>query len=193
MRLFIAIDLDEPAREAICAEQARLMKALGTGRAIRWVKPADMHLTLAFIGEADEARTAAVVEIVRPAVPSAPFTAALEGLGLFPPRGAPSVIWLGIGHGAAEVVAVQRVVSGRLEAIGIAPDRRPYHPHVTLGRWRTATPADRQRALAAERGGEIARSAVTSVTVYESRLSSGGAAHIPMLRVPLGSDVAGAP
>ncbi len=59
MRLFVAIDLSDEARAAAAAEQKRLAAALGGGRSsLRWVKPDQLHLTLAFLGEVDEARGA---------------------------------------------------------------------------------------------------------------------------------------
>ncbi len=142
-----------------------------------------MHLTLVFIGDIDESSAAAVVDVMRPVINAAPFTTTFAGLGVFPPHGSPSVLWLGVGAGSQDVVAVQRLVVSRLAPIGIAPDRRPYHPHVTLARWRKAKSADRRIVVAADREADVARVPVTLLTVYQSRLSSGGPAHTPLVRV----------
>src|SRR6266849_3358963 len=120
MRLFVAIDLDDAAREAIGAEQQKLRKILGeAGRSSpRWARPEQMHLTLVFLGEiTDAARASAIVDAMQGDIPVAPFTMVFGGVGAFPPRGAPSVLWIGVSAGASEVAEVQRRVVERLEPL----------------------------------------------------------------------------
>ena len=63
MRLFVAVDLDENARWAIAAEQKRLMATrAGSSKSLRWVRPEQMHLTLVFVGNVDEAVGSPMVE-----------------------------------------------------------------------------------------------------------------------------------
>src|SRR3982750_4330329 len=99
-----------------------------------------------------------------------PFTVALSGVGVFPPRGAPQVVWLGIADGGQHVTALQREVAARIADCGLPLERRPFHPHLTIGRWRSARPTDAQRAIAAAHDGEIARFAVDHVTLFHSQL-----------------------
>jgi 2'-5' RNA ligase len=178
MRLFAALDLNDDARRAIAVEQQRLLEELrGAGHAPRLVSPERMHVTLVFLGEVSDAPGAAVVDAMSEDVGVAPFTMAFAGLGVFPPRGAPSVLWLGVAAGRRDVLTVQELVAARLARVG-AVDRdsgtRAYHPHLTLGRWRGAKAAAGRRAVAADRGAEIAGVEVTAVTLYQSRLSSSG-------------------
>src|SRR5205809_6537190 len=101
MRLFAAIDLDDGAREAIANEQTRLKRKLGRAdRSLRWARPEQMHLTLVFIGSVDEARGAAIVNLMCGDIAAEPFTISFEALGVFPPHPAPSVLWLGVAQGA---------------------------------------------------------------------------------------------
>jgi 2'-5' RNA ligase len=198
MRLFIAVDLSEDAREAIAAEQKRIAAALGgtkrslhpdaaaaAGTLVKWVKPEHAHLTLVFLGNVDAGRVASVVEAVEGDVDLAPFEMVLQGVGVFPPRGAPRVLWIGLAAGAAELMRLQRELATRVAALGIAIEDRPFHPHLTLGRWRESRPPDRDRALAAARPGAIARVQVGHATLYESRLSPSGAAYNPLTRANL--------
>src|SRR2546426_509668 len=76
MRLFVAIDLDDDARRAIAAEQKRLTRELaGEGKSsLRMVNPEHMHLTLAFLGEVDTVRGAAVAEVMGQDVEAAAVT-----------------------------------------------------------------------------------------------------------------------
>jgi 2'-5' RNA ligase len=186
MRLFVAIDLNDDARRAIAAEQKRLMRELAEEKSsLRMVRPEQIHLTLAFLGEVDEVRGAALVEAMRAEVEASSFAVVFAGLGVFPPHGAPRVLWLGVTAGHHDAIAVQRQIVDRLARVGIPPEERAYHPHLTLARWRTATPSDRRRALAADRGAQIARVDVAAVTLYQSRLSASGPSYTALAQAPL--------
>jgi len=186
MRLFVAIDLSDQARAAVVAEQKRLAAALGDGRSsLRWVRPPQLHLTLTFLGEVDEARGPAIVDALTERLAVPVFTIAFGGVGLFPPDGPPRVVWLGVARGARETIEVEREVAGRLDRIGLAREARPFRPHLTLGRWRTSSPADRRRLLAGAGAGEIVSMPVPFVTLYQSRLSPDGPTHTPLVRAAL--------
>jgi 2'-5' RNA ligase len=149
------------------------------------VRPEQMHLTLAFLGEVENGRGVSVVEAMRADLDALAFAIVFAGLGVFPPHGAPRVLWLGVRAGHDAAIVVQRQVADRLAQAGIAFERRAYHPHLTLARWRTAAPADRRRALAADRGADIARVNVTAVTLYQSHLSSSGPSYTALAQAAL--------
>src|SRR2546426_7761098 len=128
MRLFVAADVPDAAREAIAAEQKRIASALSdkerepfppplanrsselrrtrrsacgakAGRragGLKWVKPEHSHLTLVFLGDVEDARVASVVEAVGRDLDISPFDIVFQGIGAFPPRGAPRVLWVGV-------------------------------------------------------------------------------------------------
>jgi RNA 2',3'-cyclic 3'-phosphodiesterase len=185
MRLFAAVDLSEDARAAIAAQQTRIAAALGAKASLKWVKPEHAHLTLVFLGNVDADRATSVVEAVGRDVDLAPFDMVLEGVGVFPPRGAPRVLWIGIAGGAAAVTTLQRELAARVAALGIALEDRPFHPHLTLGRWRDSRPSDRDRAVRAAPPAAIARVRVEYATLYESRLSPSGPAYTALTRANL--------
>jgi 2'-5' RNA ligase len=175
MRLFVAVDLSEETRRAMAAAQTRIAAALADGSAsLKWVRPEHLHLTLVFLGNVAEARVTAVVEAVGRDVGAAPFDMVFDGVGAFPPRGAPRVLWAGVTEGAAELAAVQREMLRRVTALGLAVDTRPFHPHLTLGRWRQSSPWDRTVACATGPLDPMARVRVWRTTLYESRLSPSG-------------------
>jgi 2'-5' RNA ligase len=220
-RLFVAIELSETVRQAIAAEQKRIVAAamsvanvadavrVAPGGAARCVQPDHLHVTLAFIGEVAEPRAAAISEAWAEPLPAAPFDLEFGAAGVFPPRGAPRVLWLGITSGAEQAGVVQRLVAARLEAIGIVLEKKPFHPHMTLARWprgrragrmagrtpgtpetpegaeRLPRAADSRRAIAAHRGTAIPRLAVDEVTLFQSRLSPSGSAYTPLARARL--------
>lgn len=185
MRLFVAIELDDGAREAFAVEQARLRAAVGENGGPTWIPPHRLHLTLAFLGEVAEPRASEVVRIIARPISAAPFTLAFGGLGVFPPRGAPRVIWVASTTGSEEAVILERTMAERLESVGLMLETRQFRPHVTLGRWRGGRPADARRLRATDRGLEIARVVVDHVTLFESRLSTRGARYTPLARATL--------
>jgi 2'-5' RNA ligase len=185
MRLFVAADIDQAARAAVAAEQERIRTALGPAAALRWVNADHGHLTLVFLGHVDETKAPALIESIGAPVDLAPFEMALEGVGAFPPRGAPRVLWIGVTNGAAALGVLQRTLAARVAAIGIALEDRAFHPHLTLARWKESHAVDRARALAAAPPGAIARMRVDGATLYHSRLSAAGPAYIPLARANL--------
>ena len=186
MRLFIAVDLDDDARRAIAAEQTRITSAIGDSRSsVRWVKPDRLHLTLVFLGEVSAEHASVIADAVRRPVDAAPFHMTLQGLGVFPSHGAPRAIWLGVTGGGTDLVELQREMARRVEIVGVAIDSSPFHPHLTLGRWRHPRPADRRQALAAAGPDVIARVGVSAVTLYQSRISSAGPTYTALARATL--------
>jgi RNA 2',3'-cyclic 3'-phosphodiesterase len=186
MRLFVAVDLSEEARQAMAAAQKRIAGALaGRPTSLKWVKPEHMHLTLVFLGSVDEERARAVVDAMGRDVDAAPFDMVFDGVDAFPPHGEPRVLWAGVTQGAAELVALHRELGQRAAALGIRLEDRSFHPHLTLGRWRESRRQDRERARAAEGRDPIARVRVRRATLYESRLSPSGPAHTALAHATL--------
>jgi 2'-5' RNA ligase len=185
MRLFVAIDLDDAARRAMAEEQRRIGDAMGVDRSVRWVLPERMHLTLAFLASVSDQKLPALTDVLAAPLDAAPFLMALGGLGVFPSRGAPRTLWVGLRAGSAGAVDVQREVAERIGRTGLRLEARAFHPHLTLARWRTSRTSDRDRAFAGARDAELARVTVDHLTLYQSRLSSAGPAYTPLLRVSL--------
>jgi 2'-5' RNA ligase len=186
MRLFVAADLPDAAREAVAGEQRRIAARLsGAGGVLKWVKPEHSHLTLVFLGEVAEARVTGVVETVGCEVAGMPFEITLESFGVFPPRGTPRVLWIGVGAGTAPLADLQREIARRIAALGVPLEDRPFHPHLTLARWRVSRPADRDRTLKASPRGVIARATVGGATLYQSHLSSSGPSYTALARAAL--------
>jgi 2'-5' RNA ligase len=186
VRLFVAVRLSNETREAIAVEQERIAALLLPADAsLKWVPPDRTHLTLVFLGHVDPALVSPLVEAMQLDIDIRPFDVIFGGLGAFPPRGAPRVLWVGIAAGGDQLAAVQRDMEARVGALGIAGERRVFHPHLTLARWPSSRPADRAHALGTARKETVAREHVARVTLYESRLSSGGAAYTALAHANL--------
>ncbi|NWG17889.1 MAG: RNA 2',3'-cyclic phosphodiesterase [Chloroflexi bacterium] len=132
LRLFIAIDLPDTIKD-------RLGDLCRGVPGAKWVSREQMHLTLRFIGETEDAR----FEAMRSALGqlnAAPFSLSLKGVGQFPPRGAPRVLWVGVIAPPA-LAALQTRIESALVGLGVEPEDRPFSPHITLARLKTPPPA----------------------------------------------------
>ena len=186
MRLFIAIDLNESAREAIRTEQARLKKALAGRSSLKWVRDEQMHLTLVFLGEVADDLAQRIVDSINQPIDQVAFEASFGGVGMFPPHGPPRVLWIGMRDGAQQTIAVQRELAARVRRLGVELEDRPFHPHLTLARWRDSRASDRSRAAdAAKATRAVARVHVDHATLYQSRLSPSGSTYTPLARATL--------
>lgn len=132
MRCFLALDLPPP----LCNYLARISRELKKGQ-VRRVDADQMHITLVFAGVVDDATVADLRAAVR-TVPVQPMRFALAGLGHFPPRGEPRVIWTGLSGDIDVLTELHGELTERAEIAGVPRDRRGFHAHVTLGRVRSA-------------------------------------------------------
>lgn len=186
MRLFVAVDLSADAREAVAAQQKRIAAAMAASRSsMKWVKPEQAHLTLVFLGNVDAARVEAVIDAIGRTVDLAPFDMVLHGVGVFPPRGAPRVLWVGVAAGGQEVTLLQREMASRASGLGIPLEERRFSPHLTIGRWRESRPPDRDRAIGGADQGVLARVRVESATLYQSKLSPAGPSYTALAHANL--------
>jgi 2'-5' RNA ligase len=183
MRMFVAIDLDESTKAAVAREQQMAWR-LAAQSPIKFVNPQQAHLTLAFLADVPAPQVDRVIAaMAEPIAEPGPFQMAFGGLGVFPPKGAPRVLWLGVLGGARESIVLQREVTRRLQALGLTLDDRDFHPHLTIGRWKQGRPSDRPApGVEARSTGAMT---VDHVTLYESRLSSEGPTHIERTRAAL--------
>jgi 2'-5' RNA ligase len=190
MRLFFALALDEPLRAAaasVAADLQRRLAATRSDRAIKWVERQNLHVTMRFLGEVDDARAQAIIQRLREPLPDVSFDLAVGGAGAFPPAGPPRVLWIGAGAGADAARAVFDRIEERLSSLGFEPEHRAYTPHMTLGRVReiNRTLGTKLREWLAEVPAQVGIQRVTRVTLYRSHLSSAGPRYEGVGEVPL--------
>lgn len=119
---------------------ARVIEQLRKSSAdVRWEAPEKLHITLKFLGETQEHRIpqvmAALEEIGRQ---TASFPLQYASLGKFPPKGQPRVVWIGVSEGAESLTALAAIVDDSMSALGFEREERAFHPHVTIGRVKSA-------------------------------------------------------
>jgi len=132
MRTFIAIELNKEARDYLRQQVRQLVSALPHAS---WVDPASLHLTLAFLGELDDAQLEKAMNATQEVAQAArPFTLRIGALGTFGPAHNPRVIWRGIVGNLSPLLDLQSRLAVRLAADGFPAEERAYSPHLTLAR-----------------------------------------------------------
>ncbi len=189
IRAFIAVNLPVVVVRRIGDEVAAIKGPIArAGVKVRWVPPANIHLTLKFLGVTREEVVEGIAAALRRGVAArAPFELVARGLGAFPSPTSPRVLWAGIDEQPA-LAALQQDVERWMQDLGFPAEERAFHPHLTLGRVSTgggghgagaeALAAREHLAFGGGRGGEV--------VLYESRLLGSGAEYSPLARVPLG-------
>ncbi len=184
MRLFVAVELSEAVREGAARVARELAEAFGPGakRAVSWVTPANMHLTVRFLGETDPRAAEDLVRRMAASFETPAFRLALGGLGAFPRSGPPRVIWLGLTEGAESLLRVHDEIEGRLEGLDVEPEDRAFRAHLTLGRVKAPPGPAARQAIASIRTDGIGSCDIQEVTLFESRLSPRGAIYTALAR-----------
>ena len=176
IRAFVALPLPDALRAGV-AEIARAMKALLPE--VRFVHDEGAHVTLRFLGWTDAETLAAMEGPLRAAAAQCPpGELAVRGLGTFPERGSPRVLWMGLGLWP-EIHALQARCEEVAVAAGLRPEARAFHPHLTLGRWRDRA---RRPALPAA---DLGAARVDRLVLYRSDLRPSGSVHTPLATFPL--------
>jgi 2'-5' RNA ligase len=177
VRAFVALELDARLREAMRELQARLRPRLGR---IHLVGPEGIHLTLRFLGST----TPRQIETLSPRLAAAasacpPAEVPVAGLGTFPEKGSPRVLWLGLDV-PPTIHALQKECESAALAAGFEKEDRPFRAHLTLGRWRDRAPRPELPAA------DLGTTRLETLVLFKSDLRPGGAVYTPLHRFALG-------
>lgn len=176
MRCFIAIEIPDAVRRGLQRLSGQLRQC--PFRAA-WVQPQHMHLTLRFLGNvSDEQRDHVHTTLTKDLHGLPPFTLLVHGTGAFPNLRRPSVIWAGVGPADGPLDHVQRICETAALGAGIAPEPKPFHPHVTIARVKERFPSDDiRRAIERERAFTAGEFRVNAVSLFKSELTPKGPRH----------------
>ena len=132
MRLFIAVELPETVKNAI-GEYIDSLRGLINN--VKWVAPANLHLTIKFLGEVKEPDIKGISDgVSKTAAEFSPFVMGLSHVGFFPSRRNPRVIWLGADGGEDCLIDLFHDLENHLEELGFDREARTFSPHLTIGR-----------------------------------------------------------
>jgi 2'-5' RNA ligase len=168
-RLFTAIHFPDPVKERI----ADLCFGV---REARWLPIEQIHLTLRFIGEVNKHAFDDIREALD-TIATDPFTLSCKGVGFFPLRGNPRVLWVGI-EPAPKLQALYGMLERCLEQIGVEREHQKFHPHLTVARFKQQIPVSEVMPFVAAnslfRAGPVA---VDAFHLYSSVLRPEGPIH----------------
>lgn len=168
VRLFFAAALAPSVKEALQSACASWKETLPFAR---WTHPADVHVTVKFIGDVDPALGDELVPAVQEAVRrESPFALSLGPLGTFGRPNAPSILWCGVeGPGLDALAKLYARTEEAAARLGVAKESRPFRPHITVARnYRGGAPFSKSM-LAAAAPVPSAEWAVRELTLYRTR------------------------
>ena len=181
LRAFVGV----PVGSALVRQMSAVRAEFGD-RAVRWIPAPNLHLTLKFLGDIEEAQVAAIRPALRDALLDITgFPVAARGLGVFPDTRRPRVLWVGLS--APELGLVARRVNRAVEPFGVEQATAPFRPHATIGRWRGPEPRGGrlQDELARWRDHVFGEFRIDEVTLFQSTLRPGGAVYSALDVFPL--------
>ena len=145
IRSFIAIELSPEIRQSLARLQEKL-KAAGNPP-VRWVDPANIHLTLKFLGDIDSGITGRITAALEAAARDThPCSIEVSGLGVFPNPRRVQVVWVGLTGEMEKLNRLQKSIEDGLMPLGFPPEGRAFSPHLTLARVKRLRRAGRQAA-----------------------------------------------
>lgn len=185
VRTFVAIPLPEAVKERLSGLIERLRER---DVHARWVKPEQMHLTLRFLGEVPPQDAEHYGEMLALRLRGyGRFPLWPHGVGAFPSRRKPSVVWAGVDGLRSPLFDVQAAAEEEAWAIGLAEEKRAFRPHLTIGRIRDSRQGKRlQGALEGENAFDAGVFLADCVALYASSLTPQGPHYRIVRAVPLG-------
>ena len=187
-RLFLAVNLSIASTRRVAESLERMRRGAegGRGPKVSWVPPANLHVTLKFLGWTRPETVAAIRERVAAGVAGRKvFDIEAVGTGAFPSASAAKVLWVGVRDGSGQLAALARDVEQWMSGLGFEKEKRAYHPHVTLGRVRDPGGADCTDLLGSAGAQSFGNSQIREVILYESVTKSSGSEYTALFRVPL--------
>ncbi|HEU5089934.1 MAG TPA: RNA 2',3'-cyclic phosphodiesterase [Roseiflexaceae bacterium] len=138
-RLFVAAHIPDHVKAYLGSVQQHLKHS---SAAVSWTAPQAMHLTFWFLGDPDSSRVGDFERALQDCQALPAPLVRLGQAGAFPSMQRARVVWMGLEGQLERLFELHRALGSALEARGVALERRPYHPHLTLGRIRRASTPD---------------------------------------------------
>lgn len=174
-RLFIGLELPDTVTNTLLSLHRTITGA-------RWQSAEQLHLTLRFIGQVDDAMAQAIHQTLT-RVEAARFDIALQRISCQGNPNHPRTLWAGV-RPTAPLVTLHSEIGNQLSTVGLTPENRRYRPHVTLARFRKNA-ASVANFLAAHGDLDLPAFTVTHFTLFKSTVSQDGSRYDVIERYPL--------
>ena len=188
IRSFLAFELPVDIKKTAIRVAGEIRDS---GLDVRWVKAENIHLTMVFLGNVKAEEIEGIEEEVRDVCPGyGSFDIALKGMGCFPNRRRPRVLWVGLDGDIERMSHFRDDLQRALKAFGIKEEKRPFNPHLTFGRFRsTRKMGSRLEELLSEYAAlESPAETLSELYLFKSDLKQGGAVYTKLESWPLSGD-----
>lgn len=175
-RVFLAIPVPEEVH-------TQIRTLLPAGNALVRTRPEQLHVTLHFQGTVTEATASALVHGLNSGL-THPLELALEGLGCFRISETRGVLWCGL-KASSELHRLHRSLADQLLSLGLAPESRPWIPHVTIARFNPRQWLEVDTLIEQHRSTFLATFRVTRFQLYESVPGPEGSRYTVLKQYPL--------
>ncbi|MGQ4806847.1 RNA 2',3'-cyclic phosphodiesterase [Candidatus Entotheonellaceae bacterium PAL068K] len=184
IRAFVAITPPSRLQRAVQTLQGA---ALNQTLPWRWVAPANVHLTLAFLGDVASEQIEPIAQAIdRAVIGLTAFPLRFRSLGCFPNRSRPRVLWMGLEDPEKALEPLHARLETVLVALDFSPEARPFRPHLTLARLRHRVDRHTLDAFLQAHGHQqFGETQVTHVDLLQSQLHPDGALYTLLRSVPL--------
>jgi 2'-5' RNA ligase len=181
VRLFVALEVPPTVRESL-GEFLAVLRALSSQP--RWVRTDNLHITLKFIGEVQPEKLGDIRVGLSAVHSDRPVTLDFRGVGFFPNEKRPRIFWAGV-EASANLAPLAGDIDRTLEKVGVPPEKRPFSPHLTLGRFEPPGVPEKLRAAIRENATrEFGSVAAEEFHLIESKLKPGGAEYTTLETFP---------
>ena len=185
IRSFLAFELPPDIKSTVARISGEMRKSTLD---VKWIRADNIHLTMVFMGNIKSEDIGAIgKEIQKVCLRYGPFDVSLHGLGCFPNKRNPRVIWLGLDGDLDRMSFFRDHLQEALRPFGIKGEKRRYRPHLTLGRTRKSyrrSPALGEFLL---KYGDLANPvcSLSELILFKSDLKPGGAEYTKLEAWPL--------
>jgi RNA 2',3'-cyclic 3'-phosphodiesterase len=184
LRCFIAIEIPEAIKRTIAGSVESLKKS---GADVKWLLPENIHITLQFLGETEEA----LIPVIKKALDKilltySPFYIKIAGVGCFPDTRRPRIIWVGTEE-SQPVINLHADIAEGMAELGYREEERNFTPHLTIGRVKSNRDiGELLRKINEIKAASFSAFEVQNITLMKSELKPSGAIYYSLAEIPFG-------
>ncbi len=186
MRCFVAVNIEDSLKKEIRSA----IGDLTSGRwDVKWVPVENLHITLKFLGDAADDTVQRVKDcLARISKHHGHFEVKLQGVGVFPDRKRPRVVWIDLLN-SEKLKKLQAEVEVSSVSIGFYKEDRSFSPHLTIGRIRALRDRDTFiRAIETLSDRDFGNIGVNKISFMKSDLKPTGAQYSIVAEFPLNKE-----
>ncbi len=182
LRLFIAIEIPPDIKSQLAVVISELKSAQAD---VRWERPEKLHITLKFLGDTPEDLLPQIVLLLEGVAGKiSSFTLRYSGLGCFPDKREPRIVWVGVEDIGNRLQPLAAVIEKEMTSIGLEKEKKEFHPHVTVGRVKSQKNIPSLLRKMESTTLESQPTEVSHIVLIKSELKSSGSVYTAVRKFP---------